>query len=366
MVIAGGIIVVLALSIALFMRQAQFGVTSARGRSSAVEQSPQFRAGRFQNTLPTPSMTGEGGFLGTMWKYFRGGDAVRTPPGPVPAIKTDLRGLADEEEALVWFGHSSFYMQTGGKRLLFDPVFSASAAPVAFSTRAFAGTMLYTADDMPDIDYLFISHDHWDHLNYPTLVALRPRVKRVICGLGVSGHLLRWGYAKEQIVELDWFDKAELGDGFTVHATPARHFSGRSLRRNQTLWVSYVIETPGRKLFYSGDSGYGPHFAEIGAKYGPFDLAVMENGQYDVNWKFIHMQPDEMFAAAGDLQTRQLLPVHSGKFCISNHAWDEPLRRISELAAQGSLRLLTPIIGQKVELANEQQRFERWWEGVTG
>jgi L-ascorbate metabolism protein UlaG (beta-lactamase superfamily) len=366
MIIAGVIVAACVIAVILYMRQPPFGVSVAGSKNPAIVRSPQYRQGQFRNTLQTPSMTAKGGMLGGMWDMLFGRDPLHKPPGRIPAVKTDPRALPIHEEALVWFGHSSFYLQTGGKRLLFDPVFSDSASPIRFINKAFPGTMVYKPDEMPDIDCLFISHDHWDHLDYSTVSALQPRVKQVICGLGVGAHMLRWGYTKEQIQELDWNDTAELGGGFTVHATPARHFSGRGLRRNQTLWVSFVIETPERKLFYSGDSGYGPHFADIGEKFGPFDLAVMENGQYDDNWMFIHMKPEEMYKAAGELGARQLLPVHSGKFCISNHAWDEPLRRISKQAEQGTIRLLTPMIGQKVELANERQTFERWWQGVTG
>ena len=202
------------------------------------------------------------------------------PSGPVPSVRRDLRQLSPADNVLVWFGHSSYFLQVDGKRILVDPVLSGRASPVSFTTKAFDGTDPYTVADIPDIDVLFITHDHWDHLDYDTVTKIRPRVKKVICGLGVGAHLEKWGYAATSIAEGDWGDSVGLGDGFTAHVLPARHFSGRGLRRNATLWASYALQTSGGHTIYlGGDSGYGPHFKEIGKQFGRFDLAVLENGQ---------------------------------------------------------------------------------------
>lgn len=194
------------------------------------------------------------------------------------------------------------------------------------------------------------------------MLALKGKVGKVICGLGVGAHLERWGYTPEMIIEKDWWQDVELEEGFIVHTAPARHFSGRSFSRNNTLWQSYVLETPAMKIYIGGDSGYDTHFAEIGEKFGPMDLAILENGQYDLAWKYIHMQPEEVLQAAKDLKAKRLLPVHSSKFTLGNHAWDEPLRRIKAIA---DIPLATPMIGQVVDLRDNGQVFGEWWKDLN-
>lgn len=283
------------------------------------------------------------------------------PLDSLPSVKTDLLALQADKDVLVWFGHSSYFMQINGKRILVDPVFSGSVSPVPGGGKAFKGADIYTIDDFPEIDYLFISHDHYDHLDYKTALLLKNKVKKVICGLGVGSHLERWGYPADMVIEKDWWEQVDLGDGFTAYTTPARHFSGRSFSRNNTLWLSYVLQTPSMKIYIGGDSGYDTHFAEIGEKYGPVDLAILENGQYNVAWKYIHMQPEEVLQAAKDLKAKRLLPVHSSKFVLGNHPWDEPLRRIK---AAADMPLATPMIGQIVDLHDEKQVFTEWWKDV--
>ena len=258
----------------------------------------------------------------------------------------------------------SYYLQACGKRILTDPGFSPSAAPVSFANKAFAGTNLYTAEDMPEIDYLLISHDHWDHLDYPTIMVLQPKIKNVVCGLGVGTYFEQWGFAEERIHEADWFSTLKLEPRFTIHVLPARHFSGRLLSRNQTLWNSFAVVTPNRRIFYSGDGGYGPHIKQIGELLQGVDLAIMENGQYDKNWPYIHMMPEEVALAAEELNAKALLPGHSGKFSIANHAWDDPFIRITAASQGRNYRLLTPVIGEPMDLGNSQQAFSRWWESV--
>ncbi|MCX7781999.1 MAG: MBL fold metallo-hydrolase, partial [Negativicutes bacterium] len=175
-----------------------------------------------------------------------------TPTTSIPTVKTDLKTLDKDKDIVVWLGHSSYFMQLGGKRILIDPVFSPSAAPVSFANKAFDGTNPYTAEDMPEIDYLLISHDHWDHLDYPTVTALKPKIKNVICGLGVGSYFEQWGFDTKHILEADWFTALELENDFTIHVLPARHFSGRLFSRNKTLWTGFALATPERRIFYSG------------------------------------------------------------------------------------------------------------------
>jgi len=276
----------------------------------------------------------------------------------------DLKALPVDEDVLVWLGHSSYFLQTGGHRILIDPVFSLNAGPFPRTNVAFAGTTPYTADDMPDIDVLLVTHDHWDHLDYPSIAALQPKVKTVIAGLGLGEFFERWGYRREQVNEADWNSVIDLDGELRVHVLPARHYSGRMLTRNKTLWVAFALESRGRKLFFSGDSGYGPHFREIGERFGGFDLVALDTGQYDRRWAHIHMFPDEAAQAATDLRARALLPAHVGRFTIAAHDWDEPFDAITRASVNRSYQLLTPVIGGVVKLDEPERQHVNWWRGL--
>lgn len=349
-----------------YFNQPKFGQHPEGERLERVEASPNYdrEAAEFKNQVDTPMFAEGHSMFSVTMKTIFGSKERQAPAGPVPAVKTDLKALDPAQNVLVWFGHSSFYMQLGGKRFLVDPVFSPFASPWCFINKAFEGTNLYGAEDMPDIDYLIITHDHWDHLDYPSVVALEPKVKRAICPLGVGAHLEPWGYATDKLLEADWHDELRPEEGVSLHAVPARHFSGRLIRRNKTLWSGFAVESGGKRVLFGGDSGYGPHYAEAGERFAGFDLVILENGQYDERWPFIHMQPEETAQAAEDLKGAALFPAHSGRFCISNHTWDDPLRRIVAASLERSYRLLTPKIGDVVNLDDPEQTFPHWWEGM--
>jgi len=329
-----------------------------------LDSSPHFVNGKFHNLLPTPMFTDDSSLMSVLFSSLFKSRERLTPEFPIPTLKTDLNALDRNRDTVIWLGHSSYFMQLAGKRILIDPVFSTNAAPVPNTNVAFEGSSLYTAEDMPQIDYLLITHDHWDHLDYASVKALASRTRNVICGLGVGSYFERWGYAKEKIHEADWFTALALEKDLTIHVLPARHYSGRLLAKNKTLWVGYALETPSRRIMLSGDSGYGPHFSEIGQSFGGFDLAILDSGQYDRKWAYIHMMPEQAAQAAEELKANALLPGHVGKFSIANHPWDEPFERIAEASRGKSYRLLTPLIGEPVLLADEPQRFSRWWEDV--
>jgi L-ascorbate metabolism protein UlaG (beta-lactamase superfamily) len=255
-------------------------------------------------------------------------------------------------------------MQLSGKRILVDPVLSGLASPISFFGKAYEGSNPYAASDLPEIDYLFITHDHWDHLDYETMLQLKPKIKRVFCGLGTGAHLERWGFNPEIITEKDWNESEDLNNGFIIHTTTSRHFSGRGLSRNKALWLSFVLQTPVKTIFIGGDGGYDTHFKDIGEEFGPFDLVILENGQYNKKWKSIHMFPEQVLQAALDLKARQLFPVHSGKFTLAEHPWNEPLSEITRLNKSEDLLLATPMIGESVILSDSLQTFTKWWEGV--
>lgn len=354
---------ILFLAVVLFMQQKQFGKMPSGKRLALIKKSPNYRDEQFQNQSNTPALTEDVSYFEAMQQFFFTDKPRNVPADPLPSVKTDLLHADLSKDLLVWFGHSSYFIQIDGKRILVDPVFSGYASPVSFTNKAFKGTDRYTVADLPEIDYLFITHDHWDHLDYKTVVELQPKVKKVITGLGTGEHLEYWGYKPELIIEKHWNEALQLDSGFSAHALPARHFSGRTFSRNKSLWTSWILQTPTMKIYIGGDSGYDTHFADIGAQYGPIDLAILENGQYNKNWKYIHMMPGEIVKAAADLKAHAVLPVHVAKFSLALHPWDEPLINVAEAFKNSSTRLLIPMIGEEVRLKDSAQTFTKWWMG---
>ena len=365
MLIALTIILVLSITVFLYTKMAKFGKAPAGERLALIQKSSNFRNGKFQNFSDTPELVEGYNMLGVTYAHFFKKAPRRKPPGIIPSVKTDLLNLPIDSNILVWFGHSSYFIQIDRKRILVDPVFSGNASPIPGTNKSFKGTDIYSVPDLPVIDYLFITHDHYDHVDYETLIALKDKVKKIICGLGVGAHFESWGFPTDKIIEKDWHDKIDLDTGFIAYTAPARHFSGRGFSRNNTLWLSYVLQTPTMKFFLGGDSGYDTHFADIGKKHGPIDLAILDNGQYDAAWRLIHTLPGEVLKAALDLNAKRLMPVHSAKFVMANHPWDEPLIKISELNKEYNVPLVTPIIGEIVDLQNGNQTFKQWWEEVN-
>lgn len=366
MLISITLLAISGVSVALVLSQAKFGQQPQGQRLGRIRQSPNYRDGEFRNLEETPTMTGDGSFFRALYEFLFKKVPDRTPAGAIPSVKTDLKNIPIDHEVWVWFGHSSYYLQLDGKRILVDPVFSGYASPFSWMVKAFKGSDRYRPDDFPEIDLLLITHDHWDHLDYETIRKLTPNVKQFVCALGVGAHLERWGVSRDRITELDWFEQTSVTGQFTIHATPARHFSGRGLKRNQTLWVSFVLSTSRHKLFLGGDGGYGVHFAQIGKQFGPFDLAILEQGQYNAKWKHIHLMPAELPRAVADLQASRVLPVHNSKFALAEHPWTEPLDSAAVALQSSAAKLLTPMIGEIVDLNNPDQLFREWWKQAPG
>ena len=348
-----------------FVLNAGFGQAPQGAQLSQVEQSAHYRDGQFHNQIPTPGYTGNKSMLATWWEFLVAKRENARPAQPLPLVATDLASLPVTEDTLIWLGHSSWYLQLDGKRILIDPVLSSYAAPFSFLNKAFAGDYPWTAQAMPEIDLLIISHDHYDHLDYATIKALMPKVKRVLTPLGVGSHLRYWGMNSDIIEERDWNQSVRIDDSLMIHVLPARHFSGRGIKRNQTLWASFLFETPEQKIYYSGDSGYGPHFRAIGEQFGGIDLAILENGQYDQDWKYIHMMPEETAQAAQDLRAKAILPGHAGRFVLAKHTWDDPYKRLALASRHKAYRLLTPMQGEPVKLDDPAQPFTVWWERTS-
>ena len=349
----------------LFINRPEFGKVPKGDSLASIKQSPNYKQNKFQNLSHTPDITEGVSYVEVLRSFIFDKSKRLKPAKSLPSIKTDLHTLNPDEEVLVWFGHSSYFIQIDGKKILVDPVFSGNASPIPNSMKSFAGSDIYSPEDIPTIDYLFISHDHWDHLDYKTIVALKPKIKQIITGLGTALHLKHWGFDASIIIEKDWNKQIVLADGFVVNTLPARHFSGRGLtNRQQSLWMSFAFKTPTMNIFIGGDSGYDTHFKQIGEQFGPFDLAILECGQYNKNWRYIHSMPEEVVVAAKDLKATTLLPVHWAKFPLAQHDWDEPIIKVTEFAAASNLPTITPMIGEKVYLNITKQYFERWWEGL--
>jgi L-ascorbate metabolism protein UlaG (beta-lactamase superfamily) len=361
MLIALIITIAFILSVIIFMRQNKFGKTPTGQRLPLLNNSSNYKNGKFKNIEHTPDLSEGISFFTVLNDFLFKKNKNSRPPFKIPAHKTNLFTLDSTKNAIIWFGHSSYFMQIDGKTILVDPVFSGNASPVNFTTKSFNGSDVYHCEDIPEIDFLFISHDHWDHLDYDTVIKLKPKIKKIITSLGVGEHLEHWGFEKEIIIEKDWNESVILENGFKVDFTPARHFSGRGFKRAQSLWSSFVFTSPTTKIFIGGDSGYGNHFKNIGDKFGPFDIAILECGQYNLYWKYIHMMPEEVLKAAEDLKAKHLMPVHWGKFSLAMHDWNEPIKRIVSASTQFNTPLFTPKIGQLVYL-DEKNEFLPWWE----
>ncbi|MES1249049.1 MAG: MBL fold metallo-hydrolase [Chitinophaga rupis] len=346
-----------------------FGRTPSGNRLHRIQQSPHYKNGSFQNEIPTPVMLKDTSMIKMLNEYRNRPVNIR-PNHPLPSVKTDLGALPSDKPVIVWFGHSSYLLKIKGITILVDPVFSGNASPVSFFAKAFPGSDVYGVSDLPEIDAVVLTHDHYDHLDYKTILALAPRTHHFYTSLGVGAHLESWGIPPEKITELDWWETTEGRPGITkgqgdssasLTATPARHFSGRGIRRGRTLWSSFVLKIAGYSIFLGGDSGYGEHFKAIGNRYGPFDLAILEAGQYGKNWPYIHMLPEQTVMAAKDLQANILLPVHWAKFTLALHPWNEPIQRILSAAAASGLPVASPRIGEPVVLG-EPLPQTRWWE----
>lgn len=333
-------------------------------RLKKVQASANYKDGIFQNTSVTEVMTERGSFFKTFIKFLNKPKTTK-PSRSLPSVKTDLKNLPDTNPVIVWFGHSSYLIKIDGKHILVDPVFSGYASPIKMgSAKSFEGANVYSVADMPAIDILLLTHDHYDHIDYKTVLELQPKTKKIVTSLGVCSHLEYWGIDTNKVTELDWGQSAEVIEGIKITSAPARHFSGRTFKRATTLWASFVLKTAKHSLYLGADSGYDRHFKEIGEKYGPFDIAILESGQYNEAWKSIHMMPEETVQASIDLKAKRLLPVHWAKFSLSLHPWNEPIERVVKKADELKVDITTPLIGEPI-IINENYPATKWWRNVA-
>lgn len=350
----------------MYTRRAEFGRVPSGLRLQRIMASPHYVDGKFQNLVPVEIMERREGSsrFKMMWDFLFGDKKGIVPDTAMVSKKTDLKALDRGEDIVIWMGHSTFYLQLGGYRILIDPVFSSYAAPLPFLNGAFSGSNVYCAEDIPKLDILAVSHDHWDHLDYPTVMALKHKINYVVCPLGVGEYFEEWGFSPDRICEEDWNGKIVTGPDLEIHILPSQHFSGRFLTRNPTLWCGMAFVTPRRKVYYTGDGGYGEHFKEIGKTFGGFDLVLAEDGQYNEAWHAIHMYPEETARAAVDVGAKQVIPAHGGKFALARHLWQEPYRRLAAASRGKSYDLVTPEIGETVRIGEPRESLS-WWEDMT-
>lgn len=287
----------------------------------------------------------------------------RHPLEEIPVASLDWEIIKSGEDSLTWFGHSTFLLSIDNKKILIDPMFGNIASPVSFvgSTR-FSDDILDVIDELPPIDAVFITHDHYDHLDYPSILALKDKVEHYFVPLGVDAHLTAWGVETERITAMNWWEEREW-KGLTIASVPAQHYSGRGLfDRNRTLWSGWVILGEEMRLYTSGDTSYGPHFKEIGEVYGPFDLTLMEGGQYDERWSYSHMFPEESVQAHLDVQGKTMMLMHWGAFTLAYHGWSEPIERALVAAEELDVDLIAPKIGETLLLDDVAMPVSEWWD----
>jgi L-ascorbate metabolism protein UlaG (beta-lactamase superfamily) len=300
--------------------------------------------------------------IAVLLQFIRGNPNGKPRKPIVPQFLSPQHFQHNEEATLTWFGHSALLLTLEGKTLFIDPMLGRTPSPFSlFGGKRYSTVLPIDVEQLPTLDAVLLTHDHYDHLDYGTIMKLKHKVKRFIVPLGVAAHLERWGVEPTSITEHDWWDELTF-EGLSLACTPARHFSGRSItNRFSTLWCSWVVAGQHTKVFFSGDSGYGPHFEQIGEKYGPFDLTLMECGQYDQRWSAIHMLPEETIQAHLDIRGRVMIPIHWGAFTLALHDWTDPVERAVQAAEQQGAVICTPRIGEPVYIGAAAHPSSAWW-----
>ena len=338
----------------------QFGAQPQEEHLAQISASKHYQSGTFVNLVET---TMDYGWLKTA-KMTRDFLTVAniSPTGPLPVkFATGVQTAADTLTSVTWYGHSAFLLEMEGKRILLDPMFGPAASPFSFVGQRYPYQQPIDLDQFIEIDAVILSHDHYDHLDYPSIIKLKSHIGHFFVPLGVGAHLMHWGVAEDKITELDWWQSIEFKD-LTFTAAPARHFSGRGLSdRNKTQWSSWVLQGQYNNLYFSGDGGYAEHFKEIGDTYGPFDLTLVECGQYNLRWEAIHMMPEQSVQANIDLRGKIMMPIHWGAFDLALHEWREPVIRLLAAAKKYNVKVATPHIGERFFLGLDLPR-DRWWE----
>lgn len=343
------------------------GVRTAIGGTpdqGTLSGSPQFRDGAFRNAAQ-PHWLPQGSGREVV-RDLLSGRGTRRPAGRVPLVEPDARPPGDDIEGLylTWYGHASSLVELDGARVLLDPVWSERVSPSRLVGPKRLHPVPHRLAELPALDAIVISHDHYDHLDMSTVRALHHMQQApFVVPLGVGAHLRAWGVPDSRIVELDWGEDTTVGE-VRIVATPAQHFSGRAFSRNNTLWASWVITTAAHRVFYSGDTGYCDAFRDIGRRHGPFDLTLVQVGAYASGWPDIHMTPEEGVATHLDVRGNLLVPVHWATFNLAPHSWTDPVERVWKEAKAHDVELAVPKPGQRIAIAAPPP-VDGWWQTLT-
>lgn len=343
----------------------EFGGTPTEDDIARYKKSGHYQDEAFFNLVETNMDMSFSNLWETLSEFAEGIKDDR-PTKDIPPIKITAEDIlkADTLTKITWFGHSAFLLEIDNKNILVDPMFGQVAAPHPWLGQPrYSKELPLAITDFPEIDAIIISHDHYDHLDYGSIEKLKGKVGAFFVPLGVGAHFRAWGIPDEKIHEMNWWDEKNYKN-LGIVFTPSRHFSGRGLTdRNKTLWGSWIIEGKHEKVYFSGDGGYADHFLEIGEKYGPFDIALMECGQYNEKWALIHMMPEQSAQAARDLNAKVMMPVHWGAFTLSLHSWTDPVVRVSKAAKNIGMPLTTPEIGETF-IVNDSVSYpsKEWWK----
>jgi L-ascorbate metabolism protein UlaG (beta-lactamase superfamily) len=343
-----------------------FGGKAHGLRLERMRSSPRFLDGFFRNTAGVGPGLKPGTAFSTLGEFFLGG-SQRTPPGPLP-LESPLATWArpvDTGLRATWLGHSTVLLEVDGLRVLTDPVWGERVSPWSFAGPKRFHPAPVSLSQLPPLDAVIVSHDHYDHLDYPTILELARTDVPFYTSLGVGAHLEAWGVPPERITELDWWESAPLPRGeLRITAAPSQHFSGRGLGdRNRTLWSSFVVEGPRHKVFFSGDTGLTPEYGEIRQRLGPFDLVMLEVGAFHPAWGDIHLGPENALAALKLLGGGAFLPVHWGTFNLAIHAWDDPAETLVRLGQEQRVHLVMPKLGVPVE-PSRVEAVDPWWRSI--
>ena len=362
-VVGSLIIVVILIGIIFINTSPEFGENPSKNDLIKFKKSINYKAGKFKNSTKTSMSMSFKETIVTLKDYIKGVPNSE-PTNDILVEKVDSTNWQknDSTNRIVWFGHSSFLLKLDGKNILIDPMLGNTPAPHPWlGGKRYSSELPIEIEKLPRIDAVLISHDHYDHLDYGSIQKLKNKTNQFLVPFGIGAHLKSWGIKETRITEFDWWDELTF-EHIKFAFTPSRHFSGRGLtNRFSTLWGSWVIKGVKENLYFSGDSGFGKHFKDIGEKYGPFDFAMMECGQYNEKWADIHMMPEQTVQASIDIKSNMTMPIHWAAFTLSIHSWKEPVERFSNKAKEENLNFIIPKIGEEIKLINSETNFKDWW-----
>lgn len=357
------ILLILVIGVLFINLSPEFGGKHSDQDKKRYAKSLHYKDQKFKNLTPTNMDMSFGQMMGSLRDFIKGTPNDK-PNFDLPVKHIDSIDLVQNNgvNRLIWFGHSTFLLQLDNKNILIDPMLGNVPAPHPWlGGNRYSKSLPIEIEKMPRIDAILISHDHYDHLDYGSIQKLSEKTNQFLVPLGVGAHLKEWGVPTHKIEEFDWWKELTY-EHIKFVFTPSRHFSGRGLvDRNSTLWGSWVIKGSDNNLYFSGDSGYGPHFKEIGTKFGPFDFAMMECGQYNEKWADIHMMPEETVQASIDVKAKIAMPIHWGAFTLALHEWTDPVDRFTSESNKKGVNILTPKIGETIDLTMLDKTQLPWW-----